>query len=163
MPRGGGGGGAAAAAGGGGGGRRLHSKNHSVLLILLASLPTPRLVWTNMEFNCTQEPTDRPGRGRKIEIDALSHLYGLLLLLLKEICKVAIFFPPPLRCSQGYLLHYPPSRTEAQPPTVACKNGSSVGIRTGCTHVFCTFGVDLYAQSAISNKNFCVGAQSEVH
>ena len=32
------------------------------------------------------------------------------------------------------------------------QNGSSVGIRTRCMHVFCTFGVDLYAQSVLVNK-----------
>ncbi len=39
-----------------------------------------------------------------------------------------------------------------QPPTVACKNGSSVGIRTRCIRVFCTFGTDLYAPSVLINK-----------
>ena len=79
-----------------------------------------------------------------------------------------------------------------QPPTVACKNGSSVwtargggqnmesdwvhptsnggmqtgssvGIRTRRTHVFCTLGADLHAQSVIIDENFCSGAQSEVY
>ncbi len=31
------------------------------------------------------------------------------------------------------------TRERTQPPTVACKNGSSVGIRTRCTHFFSCF------------------------
>ena len=50
-------------------------------------------------------------------------------------------------------------------PTIngCMQNGSSVGIYTRCIHVFCTFGTDLYAQSMIINKNFCIGAQSKVY
>ena len=41
-----------------------------------------------------------------------------------------------------------------QPPVVVCKNGSSVGICTRCTHVFffARLGANLHAQSVISNK-----------
>ncbi len=39
------------------------------------------------------------------------------------------------------------------PTTNNCmQNGSSVGIRTHCMHIFCMFGADLYAQSLLSNK-----------
>ena len=34
-------------------------------------------------------------------------------------------------------------------------------ILTQCMHIFYTFGPNLYAQSALINKNFCIGAQSE--
>ena len=40
----------------------------------------------------------------------------------------------------------------SQPPTVVCKNGSSVGICTCCTHVFCKFRADLHAQWVIIDK-----------
>ncbi len=43
------------------------------------------------------------------------------------------------------------------------KNGSSVGTCTRCVHVSCTFGADLHVESALNNKNFCVGAQSDVY
>ena len=32
-------------------------------------------------------------------------------------------------------------------------NGSSVGIRTRCVHVFARFGADLHAQSVLVSKN----------
>ncbi len=40
-----------------------------------------------------------------------------------------------------------------QPPTVACRNGSSVGILYTLHTRLCTFGADLYAQSVLTNKN----------
>ncbi len=43
------------------------------------------------------------------------------------------------------------------------QNGSSVRTRTSRAHVFARFGADLHAQSAISNKNFCIGTQAEVY
>ena len=39
-----------------------------------------------------------------------------------------------------------------QPPTVACKNGSSVGMCTSCIHVFASSSTDLHAQSALIDK-----------
>ena len=43
----------------------------------------------------------------------------------------------------------------SRPTNVAgAQNGSSVEIRTRCTHVFAAFGTDLYAQSVISNEIF---------
>ncbi len=45
-----------------------------------------------------------------------------------------------------------------QPATVACKMEGQFGIRTRCAHVFCTFGADLYAQSVLVNKNFCISS-----
>ena len=51
----------------------------------------------------------------------------------------------------------------AQPPTVACKIGSSVGTRyTSRTLFFARLGADSNARSVLVNKSFCVGAQSEV-
>ncbi len=41
-----------------------------------------------------------------------------------------------------------------QPPTVVCKNGSSVGIRAHFMHVFGTFGADLHARSVLISKIF---------
>ena len=43
------------------------------------------------------------------------------------------------------------------------QNGSSVGTYTHCITRFCTFGTDSCAQSVLINKNFCIGAQSEVY
>ena len=43
------------------------------------------------------------------------------------------------------------------------QNGSSVDIHTHCVHVFARFGADLYVQSMVIKKNFCIGAQSEVY
>ncbi len=43
------------------------------------------------------------------------------------------------------------------------QNGSSVRIHTRCTHVFARFGADSHAQSVLVNKNFCIGARSEVY
>ncbi len=44
-----------------------------------------------------------------------------------------------------------------QPATVACKNGSSVGICTHCIHVFVHLAPDLYAQSVLINKISAAG------
>ena len=53
---------------------------------------------------------------------------------------------------------------KTQPPTVECKNGSSVGICMRCMHVFfARLGADLCTRSALIDKNFCVGAQEEVY
>ncbi len=43
------------------------------------------------------------------------------------------------------------------------QNRSSVEICTRCIHVFFMLATNLYAQSVISNKNFCIGAQSKVY
>ncbi len=49
--------------------------------------------------------------------------------------------------------------TATQPPTVACKMEAQRNMYTFHTR-FCTFGVDLRAQSVLINKNFCIEAQS---
>ncbi len=51
------------------------------------------------------------------------------------------------------------------PPTSdgGMQNGSSVGIRTRCVHVFCTFRRRLVCSVGAYWQNFCIGAQSEVY
>ena len=47
---------------------------------------------------------------------------------------------------------------------VACINGElSRNTYKFCAHVFARLGADLHAHSVLFNKNFCIGAQSEVH
>ena len=54
-------------------------------------------------------------------------------------------------------------RSSTQPPTVACKTeAQSEYVHVACT-LFARLDADLHAQSVISNKNFCVGAQSEAY
>ena len=43
------------------------------------------------------------------------------------------------------------------------QNGSSVGTRTRCVHVFARLSADSYTQSAIVKQKYCIGAQAEVY
>ncbi len=53
--------------------------------------------------------------------------------------------------------------SHAQPATVACKlEAQSEYVHIAHTS-FARFGADLHAQSVLSNRNFCIGAQEEVY
>ena len=55
-------------------------------------------------------------------------------------------------------MYVPPT----QPTTVACKSGTQSEHARVAHTSFARFGVDLHAQSAHTNKNFCVGARAKV-
>ena len=57
------------------------------------------------------------------------------------------------------LLFSPPT----QPATVACKMEAPSEHVHVAFMFFASFGADLSAQSVLINKNFCIGAQSEVY